>query len=88
MVVQHCHLEFRLSSANVHVFNPLPFKTTPRMITRTQVAVMGLYMSCDQAKTKDGSFRYKLQFSNISNSCITKIIKNTKQNSYIMLTCG
>ena len=79
------HLTEFKHSGNVEVFNALLLKYCPKrlhfsmpsMIARTELAVMDFNSgaSCDQAKTKDGSLRYKLQFSRISNSWVTKNIK-------------
>ena len=57
----------------------------PSMIARTELAVMDFNSGafCEQSKTTDGSFRYKLQYSRISNSWVTKGIKEKKEKSFI-----
>ena len=55
------------------------------MIARTEIAILDFNSgaSCEQAETKSGKKRFKLQYSRVSNNWVTKPIKSKKEKTFI-----
>lgn len=55
------------------------------MLARSQLAVMDFNQgsNLEQAKTRKGEYKYKVQFSKITNTWSSKPVKNKKDRTYL-----